>query len=98
MTNILTEKRVRRGMAWLTRKRGSDDWMCKIDLERLDIANGMSCILGQTYGSYSLGTEVLGIQLSRSFLVSLGFLLSLKEVGKRILTEEWKRQLTKACQ
>lgn len=37
------------------------DWWKHIDLEELDMSGCYSCILGQLYGSYSVGREDLGI-------------------------------------
>jgi hypothetical protein len=62
---IEIDRRVRanvlNGIELLKREHG-EDWWKKIDLDRLNLAHGSNCVLGQLYGgSYQHGTEALGI-------------------------------------
>lgn len=50
--------RVAAGIAYLNKRKHSKKWMSRINLERLNIANGRDCIMGQLYNpknSYKLG-------------------------------------------
>lgn len=88
------EARVARGMALLDRARPG--WHRRINLDRLDIADGRRCALGQTYGMYGWGVDRLG--LSRGTSASHGFnanyvvpVTTRTEYNR--LTAEWRRQI-----
>lgn len=51
-------ERVKLGAALLDAVRG-DDWRSMIDVETLDIASVSRCVLGQIYGYYHDGTDIL---------------------------------------
>lgn len=52
---------VARGVVALKRVwKGGKDWFELIDLPRLDLTDGILCILGQLYGSFALGYKKLG--------------------------------------
>lgn len=48
---ITAENAVDNGIKWLDAN-GPEGWRDKIDLERLNMADGIDCILGQLYDSY----------------------------------------------
>lgn len=48
---------VSRGVELLDEK--VPDWRGSVDIERLDIANTHDCILGQVFGDYHVGMDVL---------------------------------------
>lgn len=56
-------ERVKRGIALLEREYGPS-WVDHIDLDRLDLRSGGSCVLGQLYGCYTDGLQVLWPELS----------------------------------
>jgi hypothetical protein len=54
---VEVSKEVRRGAALLDEER--PNWFEEIDLDELKMANCNHCILGQIYGEYDAGIEVL---------------------------------------
>jgi hypothetical protein len=70
-----------------------------VDLAWLDIGSSADCALGQVYGSYDRGLEVLG--LSGRAAIDLGFTCAAGEHASQEvadaqfaeLTAEWKRAL-----
>jgi hypothetical protein len=53
------EARVQRGIDLLDR-RASSGWAMMISTERLDVSSGADCVLGQVFGSYTVGCKMLG--------------------------------------
>jgi hypothetical protein len=51
--------RVARG-AKLLDKRGPPKWAARIDVEQLNLASPCACVLGQLYGTYYAGVQVMG--------------------------------------
>jgi len=45
----------------LLKKEYGEDWVDHIDMERLDLSSGTSCVLGQLYGDWRSGCLSLGI-------------------------------------
>lgn len=56
-----TPERVARGAALLDDFYGSDRWVDKVSLLRLDITHRHDCVLGQVFGHYRTGMRSLGI-------------------------------------
>lgn len=50
-------ERVKRGALYLDEFKPG--WYLEIDISKLDLSNPWNCVLGQLYGSYATGTEVL---------------------------------------
>lgn len=48
-------------------------WADEIDVEALDLASSDRCVLGQIYGSFRDGLEVLGLSLSVSRVLGLNY-------------------------
>lgn len=75
-------------------------WYDKIDLDRLDLSHWQLCVLGQLYGTYHYGVDVLDIEKERE---ALGFTLyhhactarERRAVGGRwlMLAEVWKKAI-----
>jgi len=78
------EERVARGAARLDE--AAPGWHENINVQTLNIASGSNCALGQTYGTYAQGINVLGIQGGGS---DLGFNAQGGEFNA--LTAEWRR-------
>jgi hypothetical protein len=100
--NII-EARVMAGAAFLDARIPA--WAGKLDIDRLNIRDYKSCVLGQLYGgSYSRGADELG--LSDTATIQLGFAVSgddddhdheTDESEYPLLTAEWKRVVTARC-
>ena len=54
-------QRVLDGIQLLKEKHG-EDWVDFIDLEHFNLKSGSACVLGQVYGSWEAGCEILGIK------------------------------------
>lgn len=80
------KERVQRGIDLLREKYGRD-WVDKIDMETFDISNGSVCVLGQVYGGYMRGCNMLGISDSNS---TYGFTINKLDVVRwEELQTEW---------
>ena len=73
-------------------------WEWIIDRSKLNMADNQNCILGQLFGFYRRGVEILHPlkTTNREYLwekwtIKNGFLIDFKE--SELLTQEWKRQL-----
>lgn len=90
---------IEKGFAFLDENIGKD-WVDDINLTDLDMSNTGNCILGQLYGSFGLGTDVIqfarGISLDEACDVraELGFDLTY-ETGHLFpfLTLKWHRAI-----
>lgn len=56
---------VKKGIALLDSK--VEGWRERIDVSKLDMASGDSCIVGQVFGSYGVGLDALGIESGRGY-------------------------------
>lgn len=69
-------------------------WRRKIDLDRLNLASGEQCVLGEVYGEFDKGLSTLGLDLGTA--EALGFLAKKNPDGSRDsldydkLTAEWR--------
>jgi hypothetical protein len=79
-------------------------WASKIDLSRLDLGSCDACVLGQLFGNYSVGAEVVfamrkeeGSCAVDTAAAECGFFLPYEGgvLGQRYrpLTDAWKRQI-----
>lgn len=57
MNYRVAQVRARKGARLLDRVR--PDWYAEIDIDQLDLADWESCILGQLYGSFAGGREIV---------------------------------------
>lgn len=80
---LTINERVQAGAELLDKER--PDWMSHIDVDRIRMESCADCILGQLYDYYTLGVEVLELELSD--VVRYGF-----AVGEGCISEEeWLR-------
>lgn len=89
------QQRVAKGAAWLDTVRPG--WRDSISLDKLDIASGCECVCGQTFGGYSIGTELLrgsvpydtegyyGIVVGHAFLHQFTDLAELNAEWRRVI-------------
>lgn len=95
MSELTVAERVANGVAWLDENRPG--WLGDIRIERIDIASGCNCILGQTFGRYEDSPESARWAEGYSFIaVDRGFMGSALTVERveddeRALADEWKR-------
>ncbi len=52
-------ERVRTGAAFLDQRWPAGAWVARVDVFTLDLRNPRYCILGQLYGDFTTGSEVL---------------------------------------
>lgn len=86
------EDSIRKGVAVLDKV--LPDWRERINLDRLNVANYNLCVLGQVFGSYTEGLDVLRGPLWAgrcAFAEEHGF--SEKYVDVAVLTAEWKQAI-----
>lgn len=94
---------VRRGAALLDER--IPDWFSRIDLDRLDISDGFSCVLGQVTGKhYSLGLVTVGLHTRdlpvfeegphHGFTVPFNLELGQTVEGFRLLRELWTDEIS----
>lgn len=57
MTTGAVEARVARGAAWLDKN--EPGWEGRIDLAKLNLANGCRCVLGQLKGDFTIALGIL---------------------------------------
>lgn len=74
------------------------DWHQKIDLERLDMGHGQTCMLGQLYGDFSHGARSLHLTDDR--IRECGFhasapLLMLELLAYELLDQAWIAEIRK---
>jgi hypothetical protein len=100
ITRNTLEKRVKLGAHLLDLK--VKGWHADIDLPKLNMANGFSCILGQEYGDYWDGAKVLKLvsdpPLSEKKVIAHGFTLADSEDTKSTwsaLAELWAIEVAK---
>lgn len=88
---VSIQDKVRAGMEFLDEKKPG--WESRIDIERLNLANPMQCVLGQLYGEYTVGIvelDLIGV-VDRDLL---GFTIyPSPSVGWSGLTCEWKESI-----
>ncbi len=89
MSNIATQ-RVSAGAKFLDSVQYA--WANKIDISKLEMYDGDSCIIGQLYGGYETGLSRLGISSTKA--MSYGFEDESYEVTYTALTAAWKAYLT----
>lgn len=65
-------------------------WRSAVDPEALDLSNSCGCVLGQVFGDFHKGEEVLG--LSRADSRRLGFFKTSRMTYDR-LTAAWRKVL-----
>lgn len=86
--------RVRAGIAYLDATEGRRDtkrvWLNKINLNRLDLSDDKSCILGQVDGDYSAGKAKRGLKLSWPLGFNIG-----ADGTFPLLTRLWKTEIRK---
>jgi len=101
---LTVTERVCRGAALLDRM--APGWWAQIETSRLSIANCRTCLLGQVFGSYLLGCQVLGFKsawvhsagrdpVNHGFAVSLdsgGWVTELRDLTGAWITEVEKRK------
>lgn len=68
------------------------NWAAKIDISKLEMYDGESCIVGQLYGSYEAGLSKLAITSTKA--ANYGFEDESYEVTYSQLTAAWKAYLT----
>lgn len=49
------DSRIKKGIAFLDKKLGRKKWTGRIDVSELDLASGMTCVIGETMGHFSDG-------------------------------------------
>lgn len=91
------QTRVAAGVAFLDRQ--VPGWVDRIDVDNLDVACSVNCVLGQLYGGYSSGTHALGLDQDQA--AALGFQVEVNGDGFKdliaaimeypALTDEWRR-------
>lgn len=82
--------RVRAGIAFLNVVKPG--WKKEIDLKRLDLSSGNTCMIGELYGDYDEGIITLGIENNTAEV--LGFYESDASKYSK-LTRAWKMALRK---
>lgn len=90
------ENRVKAGVAFLNVIKPK--WFKKINLKKLDLSNGYTCIIGELEGEYSKGIEVFGI--SGAVAEKMGFHSAMdnwidEDKEYSLLTSIWKKVITK---
>ena len=66
-------------------------WRERVDIRTLDLANGFQCVLGQVFGEYDDGLQLLG--LTQKDAERLGFFRWGRQTFDR-LTEAWRRVIS----
>ena len=89
MTNKNISNRVKAGIAFLNVV--EPDWLKRIDLEKLDLSNSKTCILGEVYGNYYDGRDKL--DLNEEIAEKLGFAEEENRPNYKSLTAAWKETL-----
>jgi hypothetical protein len=96
--NKYTEN-VRRGIAFL--KENRPKLLTKLDLTTLDLASGLSCVLGQGFGAFYRGLEAIGFDDDKAIEYGFNrigaadptFNMRRSSHEYSVLTEEWIFQL-----
>lgn len=87
----IAEEYVASGAAFLDEKYPA--WRQRIDVDTIDISDGDHCILGQLYGSYSQGVDLL--RLGDGAVENFGFIYSTR-APSGALTDAWQALLADA--
>jgi len=85
----LLDHRVRAGIALLDGS-GPTNWRARVDVDKLDLENPRSCVLGQVYGTFDDGMDALDLTFVEA--ARYGFVTG---VGLRYVPSSW-RALTDA--
>lgn len=99
--SIDVQTRVAAGVAFLDRQ--VPGWVDRIDVDNLNVASPVNCVLGQLYGMYSSGISALGLDQDQA--AALGFQVevtgdSFSDFVRALvasaeeypaLTDEWRR-------
>lgn len=56
--NVL-DRRITRGIAWLDKELGREEWLAEIDETKLRLSSAMSCVCGQLFEDFWKGVERL---------------------------------------
>jgi hypothetical protein len=89
-------------MAAVLDEHGPKDWRSQVDPQTLDFDSTEDCTLGQLYGSYHVGLEVLrakGVEANYDWQLDHAVELSHEELGYgdyTDLTDAWKTYLRSA--
>lgn len=73
-------------------------WHTKIDLERLDMEHGDTCLIGQLYGEFSKGARSLHLtdeRLRQFGFHATGPLRILEVLAYELLNKAWTREIKK---
>ena len=99
-TNKELQNRIKAGIAFLNVVK--PNWLKEIDLEKLDLSNGNTCIIGESFGNYEEGLNQL--EINDIVAEKLGFCESTKDGDVdsslpslkpkyKALTAAWKKTL-----
>lgn len=92
--NAIFDARVKKGATELDAVYGSD-WRNKIDLSLLDMSSPTQCVLGQVYGSYSVGLAKLNVSSYNNDAQDYGFTtLESGDYGNVKINAAWLRFLS----
>lgn len=67
-------------------------WEAKIDLTKLNIASHCDCVLGQLYGTYSVGLGRTGLE-SNPMLTGWNHGFTVGSDGNDVITEAWREAI-----
>lgn len=93
------QKRVKRGIKFLDKELGRKKWAKKIKLNKLNLGNAATCVIGEIYGDYGDGLDTLN--KSKAWGRNNGFNLPVvasaasKDDEFRVLTRIWREMLVK---
>jgi len=95
---MTVEERVKRGVRLLDKK--IPDWRSQLEATKLDMSSCYNCVLGQLYGEYLRGLEVLNIERNY-FAENLGFDIfnyptNTCKNDYNELQQTWEKELTNA--
>jgi len=94
-TSPLLDHRVRAGIALLDES-GPTNWRARVDVDKLDLENPRSCVLGQVYGTFDDGMAALDLSFFEGarygFVTGLG--LRYDRDSWRNLTDAWRDAFT----
>lgn len=66
------EKKANRGIAWLDKTFGREVWLKKIKLNKLDLGDGNTCMIGEVLGNYS---DIGGYGITDEKAENMGFFI-----------------------
>lgn len=93
------QKRVKRGIRFLDKTLGRRKWVKKIRLNKLDLSDPNTCVIGEIFGGYTRGLE--GLNKDKKWGRKNGFNLPVvasvtdKYEDFQVLTRLWKETLAK---